>query len=91
MKNAVEELETKGKAAKAASRKLAFLSTDIKNKALLNISEALMVRRDDILAANEADYKEAEASGMSEAMLDRLMLSPSRLEAMSQDVETVAA
>ena len=91
MKNAVEELETKGKAAKAASRKLAFLSTDIKNKALLNISEALMGRRDDILAANRADYEEAEASGMSAAMLDRLMLSPSRLEAMSQDVKTVAA
>ncbi len=91
MQLAIKELEEKGKAAKAASRKLAFLSTEIKNKALLNISEALMDRRDDILAANKADYDEAEASGMSEAMLDRLMLSPSRLEAMSQDVKTVAA
>jgi len=91
MESAVRELEQKGKAAKAASRKLAFLSTEIKNKALLNISEALMDREGEILAANKADYEEAEASGMSEAMLDRLMLSPSRLEAMSQDVKTVAA
>jgi glutamate-5-semialdehyde dehydrogenase len=91
MKSAIRELKEKGNAAKTASRKLAFLSTEIKNKALLNIAEALMERRDDILAANEADYEEAEASGMSEAMLDRLMLSPSRLEAMSQDVKTVAA
>jgi len=91
LESAIKELEEKGKAAKAASRKLAFLSTEIKNKALLNVSEALMGRRDDILAANRADYEVAEASGMSEAMLDRLMLSPSRLEAMSQDVKTVAA
>jgi len=40
MESAVRELEEKGRAAKAASRKLAFLSTEIKNKALLNIAEA---------------------------------------------------
>jgi glutamate-5-semialdehyde dehydrogenase len=91
MESAIKELEQKGKAAKAASKKLAFLSTETKNRALLNISEALMERRDEILAANEADYDEAEVSGMSVAMLDRLMLSPSRLEAMAQDVRTVAA
>ncbi len=90
MELAIEELEEKGKAAKAASKKLAFLSTEIKNKALLNISEALMDRRDEVLAANKADYDEGEASGMSEAMLDRLMLSPSRLEGMAQDIRTVA-
>jgi len=91
MKSAVKELEEKGKAAKAASRKLAFLSTEIKNKALLNIAEALIDKQDEILAANKVDYEQAKASGMNEAMLDRLMLSPSRLEAMSQDVKTVAA
>jgi glutamate-5-semialdehyde dehydrogenase len=91
MKSAVKELEEKGKAAKAASRKLAFLSTEVKNKALLNIAEALIARKDEILAANKIDYEEAKASGMSEAMLDRLMLSPSRLEGMAQDTKTVAA
>jgi len=91
MKSAVKELEEKGKAAKAASRKLAFLSTKVKNKALLNIAEALIDKRDEILAANKIDYAEAKASGMSEAMLDRLMLSPSRLEGMAQDTRTVAA
>ena len=91
MEPAVRELEEKGKAAKAASRKLAFLSTEVKNKALLNIAEALIDRKDKILAANKIDYEEAKASGMSEAMLDRLMLSPSRLEAMAQDTRTVAA
>ena len=91
MESAIKELEEKGKAAKAASRKLAFLSTEVKNKALLNIAEALVDKKDEILAANKIDYEEAKASGMSEAMLDRLMLSPSRLEGMAQDTRTVAA
>jgi len=91
MKPAMNELEEKGKAAKAASRKLAFLSTEIKNKALVNIAEAIIDRQDEILAANKIDYEEAKVSGMGEAMLDRLMLSPSRLEGIAQDTKTVAA
>ena len=91
MKSALKELEEKGKAAKAASRKLAFLPTEVKNKALVNIAEALIDKRDEILAANKIDYDAAKASGMNEAMLDRLVLSPSRLEGMAQDTKTVAA
>ena len=91
MKSAVKELEEKGKAAKAASKKLAFLSTEIKNKALLNIADALIDKLNEILEANKIDYEETKASGMSEAMLDRLMLSPSRLDGIAQDTRTVAA
>ena len=91
MKSAIEELEAKGKAAKAASRRMAYLSTDVKNRALHNISEDLLTRQDEILAANQIDCKAAEASGMSAAMLDRLMLNPSRLESIAQDVLAVAA
>jgi len=91
MESAIKELEEKGKTAKAASRKLAFLPTETKNKALLNVAEALINKKDEILAANKIDYEEAKASGMSEAMLDRLMLSPGRLEGIAQDTKTVAA
>jgi glutamate-5-semialdehyde dehydrogenase len=91
MKSALKELEEKGKAAKSASKKLAFLSTEVKNKALLNIADALLDRLNEILIANKTDYEQARASGMSEAMLDRLMLSPSRLESIARDVKTVAA
>jgi glutamate-5-semialdehyde dehydrogenase len=91
MKPAIRELEEKGKAAKAASKKLAFLSTESKNRALLNIAEALIDKLNEVLIANKIDYEEAKASGMSEAMLDRLMLSPSRLEGIAQDTKTVAA
>jgi len=48
MELAVKELEEKAKAAKAASRKLAFLSTEVKNKALLNIAEALIDKQNEI-------------------------------------------
>jgi glutamate-5-semialdehyde dehydrogenase len=91
MESAVNELEEKGKAAKAASKKLAFLSTAVKNTALLSVAEALVHEQDQILAANRVDCDQAKASGMTEALLDRLMLSPSRLEGMAKDVRTVAA
>jgi glutamate-5-semialdehyde dehydrogenase len=91
MKSAIKELEEKGKAARAASKKLAFLSTGIKNKALLSIADALIDRLNEILIANKIDYEKAKASGVSEAMLDRLMLSPSRLEGIAEDTKTVAA
>ena len=91
MNMAITELEEKGREAKAASKKLAFLSTDVKNKALLDVAEAVIEKQGEVLAANKIDYEEAKASGMNEAMLDRLMLSPGRLEAISQDVKTVAA
>jgi glutamate-5-semialdehyde dehydrogenase len=91
MESAIAELEAMGRAAKAAAHRLAYLSTEIKNKALHNISHDLLARKDEILAANQLDYREAEASGMSAAMLDRVMLDPSRLEAIAQGVLTVAA
>ncbi|MBA7558977.1 Gamma-glutamyl phosphate reductase [subsurface metagenome] len=91
MKNAIDELEAKGKATKAASRRLAYLSAEIKNKALHNISDDLLVRKGEILAANRIDYQAGESSGMSVAMLDRLMLDSSRIESIAQDVLSVAA
>jgi len=90
MESAIKELEEKGRAAKAASRKLAFLSAEVKNKALVNIAEALIDKQDEILAATKADYDEAGASGIGEATLDRLILLPSRPEGIAQDVKMVA-
>jgi len=91
MKSPIEELEVKAKAAKAASRRMAYLSTEVKNKALSNIADDLLAKKDEILVANEIDYKEAEVSGMSAAMLDRLLLTAERIQSMSQDVLAVAA
>lgn len=88
--SAVEELEALGRSAKTASRRMAYLSTEIKNKALHNIAADLIARKDEILAANRIDYETAEASGMNAAMLDRLMLNAKRLESMADDVKAVA-
>ena len=89
MNPAIEELKAKGTAAKMASHRMACLSTNVKNSALHNIADNLLTKQTEILAANQIDYKEAEASGMNTTMLDRLMLSPTRLQSMAQDVRVV--
>ncbi|MFC1935010.1 glutamate-5-semialdehyde dehydrogenase [Chloroflexota bacterium] len=91
MQTPIKELEAKCNATKAASRRLAYLTTETKNKALGNIAENLLTQKNKILTANQIDYTEGKASGMSTAMLDRLMLDVGRLEAIAQDVLTVAS
>jgi glutamate-5-semialdehyde dehydrogenase len=91
MEKAIEEILAKGRAAREASRRLAYLSTEIKNRALYNIADDLLAKKGDILAANRKDFQEAKASGMGAAMLDRLMLDENRLKSISDDVRTVAA
>ncbi len=91
MKSVVEQLEAKGRAAKAAAHRLAYLSTDIKNKALHNIAGDLLAGKDEILTANKKDYDAAKASGMGAALLDRLMLDENRLKSIAQDARAVAA
>ena len=81
---------TKGKAVRVASRALARLSSRVKNRALLNIAEALETEQANILDANEKDYRSAQGDGLNEAMLDRLLLTPDRLHAMAKDVRRVA-
>ena len=91
MSSSIEELRTKGQAAREAARKLARLSVEVKNKALSNIADALITKEQAILEANSKDYQEGESAGMSTAMLDRLLLDSGRISAIAQDVRTVAA
>ncbi len=87
----INQLKEKGQAAKLASRRLAYVSTGIKNQALTNIAHDLLAKKAQILVANKQDYDEAKASGMNAAMLDRLMLDANRLEGIAKDVLAVAA
>ncbi|MGD9118853.1 MAG: glutamate-5-semialdehyde dehydrogenase, partial [Dehalococcoidia bacterium] len=91
MNQAIEELHKKGQAAKAASRRLAYLPADIKNQALENIAADLLTHKAAVLAANKKDYDKAQKSGMNAALLDRLMLDESRLEGIAADTRSVAA
>ena len=87
----VADLETKGKTAKTASRRLAYISTEIKNNALHNIAKDLIARKNEIITANRIDYKATEAAGVNKVMLDRLLLNSERIEGIAQDVKAVAA
>ena len=90
METVTTDLTSMGKAAKAASRHLAVLSTEQKNAALWAIADALEAQADAVLAQNTLDLADAEAKGLSPAMLDRLRLSPARIEALAADTRRVA-
>jgi glutamate-5-semialdehyde dehydrogenase len=74
--------------ARAASAKLAQLSTEQKNALLLAIADAVEAHEKDILAANRADI---EHSGLDGAMRERLLLTPARIKDMARGVREVAA
>jgi len=82
-------LEQMGIAAKAASYKLALLSSGEKNRVLENIADSLEAQTEQILLANEQDVQDARRNGLSEALLDRLALTPARLKAIADDVRQV--
>ena len=78
-----------GQAARAAAFELAVTSTALKNQALLAMADELESQQSAILQANELDITAARDSGMSEALLDRLLLNPSRLAGIVADVRKV--
>ena len=83
-------VEQVGINSKTAARKLATLSTEIKNEALLAIARELRDCAGEILSANEQDVADARAAGLEAWIIDRLLLTPGRLEAIAADVEHVA-
>lgn len=78
-------------AARKASRKLATLDTDSKNQVLSAMSDALRANQESILAANARDLQAAKANSLSEAMLDRLALTPARINAMADGIDTIVS
>jgi glutamate-5-semialdehyde dehydrogenase len=90
MTTTASELETLGRAAKEAARKLATLSTDAKNAALLAIADALVEHEDEILRANTEDLERGRDAGLPPNVMDRLALNHDRLLGIASDVRTVA-
>ncbi|MEK9659787.1 MAG: glutamate-5-semialdehyde dehydrogenase [Chloroflexota bacterium] len=90
MTTATNELINKAKAARAAARTLRSASTTAKNRALEAIAAALEREQGPVLAANARDMEAGRAAGLTEALLDRLLLNEQRLKAMAADVRTVA-
>ena len=80
-----------GSRAKEVSRTLGNLGSREKNMGLEEAARALLENEDEILVANEQDYEKAQESGMSQGMLDRLLLTPARIQAMADGLLKVAA
>ncbi|MFC5697792.1 glutamate-5-semialdehyde dehydrogenase [Pseudomonas sp. GCM10022186] len=79
-----------GRAARAASRVAARASTAQKNRALLAAADALDAARGELSAANEQDLANGRANGLEPAMLDRLALTPARIDDMIEGLRQVA-
>ena len=78
------------KAAAGVKYEVQKLDTLKKNEALLTAADRLVQRRADILAANEKDIEAGRAAGMSEALIDRLTLTESRIEQIAEGLRQVA-
>ncbi len=90
MTTEVSEVGAKGQAARDASRALARLSTDVKNRALLAIAHDLIEHESYVLSANREDIEAGRAAGLSDSALDRLFLSHERLVGIANDVRQVS-
>lgn len=80
-----------GRRARDAADALRATTPDARTEALNRLAEGLRAAEADILAANARDIDRGRASGLSEALIDRLALTPARVEGMAVAVETIAA
>lgn len=91
----MSELETYmldlGRRARAAARALREAPAEARTRALETLARGLALAEADILAANARDVESARAGGMAEAMIDRLTLTPARVQGMAEAVATIAA
>ncbi|MFL9501361.1 glutamate-5-semialdehyde dehydrogenase [Rhodopseudomonas palustris] len=78
-----------GRQARAAARTLALAPPEQKNHALEAMERAIRAGADKILAANAEDVADAKAAGTTSAFLDRLTLTPARVEAMAEGIAVV--
>ena len=85
----MNELGSLGRLAQETARIMAGLSGEKRNEALKNLSGALLSRSDEILRENARDISSAEKKGLSDAFLDRLLLTAERIESMASDVSSV--
>ena len=90
MQKTIDELKLKGKAARLAAKELAKLTTSVKNQALVNLAEDLERKSTDIISANKNDIRLATEKGISEDIVDRLLLNEERLKAIASGVFNVA-
>ena len=79
-----------GQQARAASRAMAMADSGKKNKALLAMADSLHASREVLLTANAEDMQVGRDKGLDAALLDRLALTPARIDAMIEGLQQVA-
>ena len=84
-------IDTSGRNARLASKEIAQASTGTKNAALEAMAQRISSDAQNILAANAKDLEAAHASGLSSALLDRLELTPDRVNAMAEGLTQISA
>ena len=87
----MEYLEKLGQRAVAVKYELQKLTKEVKSMALQETAAAFVKETDRILAANAKDYEIAKQGGMAEGLLDRLKLTPERIEAMAEGLRQITA
>jgi glutamate-5-semialdehyde dehydrogenase len=85
-----QQVHDAARRARVASRVLATLTTEAKNRALHAAADAVLAAADAVLAANAGDIDAARAAGTAEAMIDRLALNPQRLDGIAAGLRQVA-
>ena len=84
-----EEVITQGKKAKEASRILSNTSTDVKDRALLNIARKLEESLEKIIRVNEKDMSAGKEKGLAKSLLNRLELNKKRIDSMAKGLREV--
>lgn len=86
-----EMLNHLGVNAKAAETEMRNLSTDKKNEVLLAVADRLVKDTQTLIRANAVDVEEGKRNQMPEGLIDRLLLTESRIEGMAEGLRQVAA
>ena len=79
-----------GRKASIAARRIANIPTEHKDKTLRRLADMLLASTDEVLAANEKDISLGKINNLSEALIDRLWLNPSRLAGIASDLKAMA-
>src|SRR3989338_8876971 len=86
----MDKIKIQAELAKKASRKIASIPTRLKNAALRKIASGLRKHKNEILRNNAVDYKNAKKSGLGLPLLKRLQLDDSKINEMTEMVDSVA-
>ncbi|MCD4837679.1 glutamate-5-semialdehyde dehydrogenase [Neobacillus sedimentimangrovi] len=87
----MSELIEKARKLQAAAKRLSILSKEEKNAALLKIAEQIANEKDWILDENRKDIEAGKSNGLSEALLDRLLLTETRIEQIIDGIRQVVS